>query len=65
MKITVARPFCLAGERQETGTVLEVEDRFARELIHNGKAAVASEPPAAPASEPPAAVARGRKEAKA
>jgi hypothetical protein len=52
MKIEVTRPFCLAGERLEIGYQAEVDDRFARELIHNGKAAKVEE--AAPAAEAPA-----------
>lgn len=38
MKIEVTRPFYLDGEPREIGFQMEVDDRFARELIHNGKA---------------------------
>lgn len=47
MKITVTRAFYLNGQVQAVGSVFEVEDRIARELIHTGKAAVAVEKPAA------------------
>ena len=50
MKIEVTRPFCLAGERLEIGAQADVDDRFGRELIHNGKAVKveASQPDPAP-----------------
>lgn len=38
MKIEVTRPFYLNGEPLDIGAQAEVDDRFARELIHNGKA---------------------------
>lgn len=47
MKIEVTRAFYLAGGKpQSVGTVLEVDDRQARELIHLGKAAKFVEAPA-------------------
>lgn len=52
MKIEVTRPFYLDGEPREIGFQTEVDDRFARELIHNGKAAKVEE--AAPAEAPAA-----------
>ena len=38
MKIKVTRPFFLAGESLGLDAETEVDDRFGRELIHNGKA---------------------------
>lgn len=52
MKIEVTRPFYLDGEPREIGFQTEVDDRFARELIHNGKAAKVEE--AAQSAEAPA-----------
>ena len=52
MKIEVTRPFYLDGEPREIGFQAEVDDRFARELIHNGKAVKVEE--AAPAAAPEA-----------
>jgi hypothetical protein len=51
MEIEVIRAFCIGGERQEVGSQIEVDDRFARELMHNGKARPAKKttpPKAAP-----------------
>jgi len=55
MKITVIRAFYLGGQVQAAGTVVDVEDRVARELIHYGRAAVAVEKPAAAPKPAPAA----------
>lgn len=61
MKIEVTRAFFLAGEPQPVGSLIDIaDDRFARELIHNGKAKPAQEKPA---EEAPAAPSRGRKSA--
>lgn len=38
MRIEVTRPFYLDGAAREIGYQAEVDDRFGRELIHNGKA---------------------------
>ena len=47
MKIEVTRAFCIAGEPQPVGRQIDIaDDRFARELIHNGKARLATEKPA-------------------
>lgn len=46
MKITVTRPFYLAGQPLDLGACVEVDDRLARELIHNGKARAAEALPA-------------------
>ena len=48
MKITVTRPFYLAGQPLVLDAIVEVDDRLARELIHNGKARAAEALPAAP-----------------
>lgn len=61
MKIEVTRPFYLDGEPREIGFQTEVDDRFARELIHNGKAAKVEE--AAPAEAPAEAPAARRRKA--
>lgn len=54
MRITVTRPFLLRAERQEVGTVLDLADALARELVYVGKAepVVAVPPPAGPAGKP-------------
>jgi hypothetical protein len=42
MKLTVTRPFLLAGQRQEIGAPVETADRgFAAMLVQTGKAVVA------------------------
>lgn len=46
MHITVTRPFYLAGQPLDLGACVEVDDRLARELIHNGKARAAEALPA-------------------
>jgi hypothetical protein len=46
MKITVTRPFYLAGQPLVLDAIVEVDDRLARELIHNGKARAAEALPA-------------------
>lgn len=46
MKITVTRPFYLAGNPLALDAIVEVDDRLARELIHNGKARAAEALPA-------------------
>lgn len=53
MKIKVTRPFYFQSEPQGLGMEIDVDDRFGREMIHNGKAeqVFADEPPA---DEPPA-----------
>jgi hypothetical protein len=38
MRVRVLRAFCIAGERQEPGTEIEVPDSIVRELVHMGKA---------------------------
>ena len=38
IKVTVTRAFCLAGLRQEVGTVVDVTPALAAELVANGKA---------------------------
>jgi hypothetical protein len=37
-KLTVVRAFCIDGSRQEVGTVVEVSDALAVELVSLGKA---------------------------
>lgn len=44
MRIEITRACYLNGEAQPVGTVIEVPDLLARELIHNGKATVVAEP---------------------
>ena len=67
MKLTVTRAFLLAGQRQEVGAPLDIEDRaFAAMLVQTGKAAPAEEvaPPAGPMTTDTAAgLTRGRKPA--
>ncbi len=48
--VTVTRAFCIAGLRQEVGSVVEVSDGLAIELVALGKASrdVVPAPPAAP-----------------
>lgn len=46
MKITVTRPFYLAGQPLALDATVEVDDRLGRELIHNGKARAAEALPA-------------------
>jgi hypothetical protein len=55
MKIEVTRAFCIAGERQEVGSVLDVEPKFAAELIHNQKAVKATEQAEKPVAKKTAA----------
>lgn len=45
MKIEVTRPFCIDGNRKEAGEQFDVDKRFGRELIHNGKAVEVVEAP--------------------
>lgn len=52
MKIEVINAFSIAGERQEVGSVLDVDARFAAELIHNHKAVAAVQQVEAPAEKP-------------
>lgn len=52
MKIEVTNAFCIAGERQEVGSVLDVDARFAAELIHNHKAVAVVQQAEAPAEKP-------------
>lgn len=49
--VTVTRAFCIAGLRQEVGSVVEVSDGLAIELVALGKASRDVVP--APASEAP------------
>ena len=60
MKIEVTRPFCIGGDRQETGAQIDVDERFGRELIHNGKAVRFVAPEKLPDDKP----VRGKKEMK-
>ena len=62
MKIEVTRAFSIAGERQEVGTELDVDIRFARELIHNAKARPATEKSAEPPVEEKPATRRSARE---
>lgn len=48
MKVKVIRAFLLKGERQEVGSVVEVKDSLAAELIHNLRAERVGDTPAAP-----------------
>ena len=52
MHIKVERAFCIGGVRQEIGTVLEVPERFGRELIVGAKAQAVEAPPAVAPEEP-------------
>lgn len=49
MKIEVVRAFYHDRQPQPVGTVLDVDDRLGRELIHYGKARKAEDKPAPPA----------------
>jgi hypothetical protein len=47
MKVKVVRALCIAGERQEPGTVIELPDVRARELIWIGKVEAVGDKPVA------------------
>ena len=47
MEIRVIRAFLHKGERQEVGSVIEVHDGLAAELIHGNRAERAGDAPAA------------------
>lgn len=53
MKIKVTRAFSIAGVRQEVGSVIDVDNRFGAELIHNTKAVKAPEVAEKPAAKKP------------
>ncbi len=64
MRIEVTRPFCIDGNRKEAGEQFDVDKRFGRELIHNGKAREVVEAPAAEVvAEAPVAPRRKKAEA--
>jgi hypothetical protein len=50
VRIQVLRAFCIAGLRQEVGSIIDVADSLGREVVQMGKAAIAREPDAAPAA---------------
>ena len=45
MRVTVIRAFLIRGERVEPGSELELDDRFALELLHTGRVAAVSAVP--------------------
>lgn len=65
-RVRVLRAFCIRGERQEAGTVLDVPRYFARELVSVAKAElVTAEASQAPAAESaPAPTSKGKKDAR-
>lgn len=44
MRIKVLRAFCIAGLRQEVGSILDVPDSLGREVLQMRKAEIAKEP---------------------
>ncbi len=55
IRVLVVRAFCIRGERQEPGSIVEAPAVIGRELIALGKASLAPEPapdPVPPPSEP-------------
>jgi hypothetical protein len=64
MRVTVHKAFLVKGQRQEPGSVVELGDDLARELIHLQKASAAEKvaPPSGPmTTETAGAVVSGRK----
>lgn len=54
-RVLVVRAFCVRGERQEPGAIIEVSALLARELVSVGKAAWPPEKAAEPPAENPTA----------
>lgn len=52
MKVIVDKAFMLRGERQEPGSVVEVDPGLAQQLITMQRAHLAPDEPSAPADQP-------------